>query len=171
MYATRAENLSRLLKTLAPTLLGFLGVLLLASPVRLAEGVLPTPLLPLVVVFFWSIYSPQHLPAFGVFLIGIFQDLVSGGPLGMWPTIYLVISHLVATQRAYFQGREQRVVWLGFAVATLIASLILWSVMSLLTGANMPVWRLAAQMAATVAIYPIVASGFEEFHRRVITEI
>lgn len=47
----RAENLMRLAKSLAPTFLGFIGVLLLALPFRLFEGAVPTPIIPLVVIF------------------------------------------------------------------------------------------------------------------------
>jgi len=168
--STRAENLSRLAKAAAPTLLGAFGVLLIASPVRLGEGVLPTPLLPLVVVYFWSIYSPSHLPAPGVFLIGLFQDLVTGGPLGMWPAIYLLVQYLVISQRGYFPGRDQQVVWLGFAVVAFIASVLLCLIMSMMRGLLMTPGFLAWQMAATVAIYPLIAGVFAEFHRRVIVE-
>ena len=169
-YATRAENLGRALRSAAPTLLGALGVLLWSSPLRLAEGYAPTPLLPLVVVYFWAIYSPASLPAFGVFLIGVLQDLLTGGPLGMWPTIYLTTTYLVATQRSYFHGRDQQVVWLGFAVIGLIAGAIEWSVMSLISGSRLPIGGLALRMAATIALYPLIAGVFAEFHRRVIVE-
>ncbi|MBI1393065.1 MAG: rod shape-determining protein MreD [Alphaproteobacteria bacterium] len=169
-YATRAENLGRFFRAATPTLLGAFGVILWAAPLRLFEGQLPTPLLPLVVVYFWSIYSPSNLPAFGVFLIGIFQDLLAGAPLGLWPTIYLVAIYLVGTQRSYFHGRDQQVVWLGFAVIAVIASAILWSVMSLMSGERLPVGPLAIQMAATVALYPLIAGVFAEFHRRIVIE-
>ncbi len=169
-YASRAENLGRSFRAAAPTLLGVAGVCLLAAPLRLAEGALPTPVLPLVVVYFWSIYSPSNLPSIGVFLIGLMQDLLTGGPLGLWPTIYLMASYLVTTQRSYFHGREQRVVWLGFAVIAGLAALILWSVMSLMSGAALPIGRLAVQMTATVLLYPVIAGAFAEFHRRVIVE-
>ncbi|MEO1015954.1 MAG: rod shape-determining protein MreD [Pseudomonadota bacterium] len=170
-YAARAENLGRGLRAAAPTLIGFAGVILWATPLRLAEGAVPTPVLPLVVVYYWSIYSPSNLPAFGIFLIGLFQDLLTGGPLGLWPTIYLLASYLVATQRSYFHGREQRVVWLGFAVIAFISAVVLWSVMSLMSGAPLPVRWLAVQMAGTILLYPLIAGAFAEFHRRVIVEV
>lgn len=168
--SARAENLARFLAALAPTALGVIGVLLLALPVRLAEGAVPTPILPLIVVYFWSIYGSAYLPPSSVFAIGLTQDLLNGGPLGLWPAIYLVVQYLAASQRPYFKGREQRVVWMGFALSAVIGGLILWLVTSLLEGKLLAIGGLAAQLAVTIAAYPLVAVAFRRLHRRVIVE-
>ncbi len=166
----RAEHLLSLLKTVAPLLLGLLGVIILALPMRLFEGAAPTPIIPLVVVFFWSIYAPAYMPSVSVFLIGILQDLLTGGPLGLWAAVYLVTQFVVMSQRSYFLGREQKVVWLGFALAAANASLMLWLVMSLMSGVLLPVGGLLAQMTTTVLIYPLFGVAFGEFHRRILVE-
>jgi rod shape-determining protein MreD len=166
----RAESMSRLMKAATPTLLGLFGVFLLALPVRIAEGHIPTPLLPLVIVFFWSIYGPNYLPAASVFAIGLLQDFLSGGPLGLWPGVYLFTQYMVLSQRSYFLGREQKVVWFGFAFAAASAALIIWLVMSLMSGTLLPFWGLVGQMTVTIVSYPIFSAGFAQFHRRVIVE-
>jgi len=169
--SSRAENLARIARTTAPTLLGFFGVLLLASPLRLFEGTVATPILPLVVVYFWSLYSPGHLPAISVFLIGLLQDLLSGGPLGLWPAVYLAVQYIATSQQAYFLGREVHVVWMGFAVAAVSVSIILWLFMSLLSATLLPIGGLAYQMLTTIAAYPLFAIIFGNLHRRVIIEV
>ncbi|MEZ5893398.1 MAG: rod shape-determining protein MreD [Parvularculaceae bacterium] len=166
----RAENLLRLLKAAAPALLGVLGVILLASPLRLFEGAAPTPVFPLVIIFFWSIYGPDYLPPFVVFMIGLLQDLLTGGPLGLWPAVYLSTQYIVMSQRAYFLGREQKVVWAGFAFAATGAGIILWLVMSLMSGALLPIEFPALQLLATVMIYPLFGMMFGALHRRVLVE-
>ncbi|WP_411816100.1 hypothetical protein [Hyphococcus sp. DH-69] len=166
----RAENLFRLLKAITPTILGLIGVVMLAAPIRLFEGFAPTPIIPLVVVFFWSIYDPDSLPSFSVFLIGIVQDLLTGGPLGLWPLVYLSTQFIVMAQRSYFLGREQKVVWVGFGFAAAGAGLILWLVMSLMSGVLLPIWSLVLQLAATIMIYPLFGAAFSELHRRVLVE-
>ncbi len=166
----RAENLLSLLKAATPMILGVLGVIFLALPLRLFEGWAPTPIVPLVVVFFWSVYAPEFLPSVSVFFIGVLQDLLTGGPLGLWAAVYLATQFIVMSQRSYFMGREQKVVWLGFALATAGASLMLWLVMSLMSGALLPVGSLLAQMAATVLIYPLFGMVFGQLHRRVLVE-
>ncbi len=167
----RAENLLRLLKAATPTFLGVFGVIILTLPIRLFEGTVPTPIIPLVVVFFWSVYGPDYLPSVGVFIIGLLQDLLTGGPLGLWAGVYLVAQFIVLSQRSYFLGREQKVVWIGFALAAAGASLILWLVMSLMSGVLLPLGGLILQMFATVMIYPLFAAAFGELHRRVLVEV
>ncbi|MGE0408868.1 MAG: hypothetical protein AB7P23_06350, partial [Amphiplicatus sp.] len=88
----------------------------------------------------------------------------------LWPAVYLSTQYFVLSQRAYFTGREQKVVWIGFAFAAAGAGLILWLVMSLMAGALLPLWGLVKQMLATIALYPVVAAGFSHLHRRVVVE-
>ncbi len=169
--SARSDGLARLGKAAAPTLLGFLGVILLAAPLRLAEGVIPTPILPLFVVFFWSLYAPNYLPSVCVFLIGLLQDFLTGGPLGLWPAVYLVTRSIAQSQRSYFIGREQQVVFIGFAFAAAAASLILWTVMSLMSGVFLPIGALALQIAVTLAAYPLFSLLFRRLRRRVVVEV
>ena len=168
--ASRAELAARFLRAATPTAIGLAGVVLLALPIRLIEGHAPTPLVPLIVVFFWSIYGPAYLPPASVFAIGLMQDLVNAGPLGLWPAAYLAIQYLASSQRAYFAGREAKVVWIGFGVSAFVVSLIMWLVMSLLSRNLLPLSGLLVQMAMTFAVYPVFAFLFGVLHRRVIVE-
>lgn len=168
--ASRAELAGRFFKAATPTLIGLAGALLLAMPLRLFEGHVPTPLIPMAVVFFWSIYGPDYLPPASVFLIGLTQDILNFGPLGLWPAAYLAIQYLASSQRAYFVGREQKVVWIGFGVSALAVSIIMWLVMSLLSRELVPVRGLLVQMAATILAYPVLAYAFGQLHRRVLVE-
>ena len=167
----RAENLFRLLRAATPTVLGLFGVIMLALPVRLFEGFVPTPILPLVIIYFWSIYGSDYMPAPSVFIIGLLQDLLTGGPLGLWAGVYLLTQFIVLTQRSYFAGREQKVVWIGFGFALASACLIVWLVMSLMSGQVLPVGVLLAQMVATFFMYPVLSIVFNELHRRVLVEV
>ena len=167
----RGENLWRIARASAPTIVGILGVFLLSSPLRLFQDSLPTPIFPLLVVYFWSLYSPAHLPAASVFAIGLIQDLLSGGPLGLWPSVYLLVQYLAISQQAYFLGREWSVVWLGFTVASLVSAAIVWLIMSLLSSALLPVGGLLAQIIVTIACFPFFAAAFGNIHRRVVIEV
>lgn len=169
--SARGETLGRVVRAAMPTALGLFGALLLAAPLQLFEGAVATPLIPLVVVYFWSLYSPRYLPAVSVFLIGLVQDLLTGGPLGLWPAVYLAVQYVAMSQQAYFLGREVHVVWIGFAVAAVSVSLILWLFMSLMSATLLPLGGLAFQMMTTIAVYPLFAVAFGSIHRRVIIEV
>jgi rod shape-determining protein MreD len=169
--STRADVLMRVAGAATPALLGFFGVILLASPVRLFGGDIPTPVIPLIIVYFWSLYSPGHLPAASVFAMGLLHDLLSGGPIGLWPTVYLVMQQIAISQQAYFLGRDLGVVSIGFAVAALVVSLIVWFVMSLMTATVLPIGGLLWQMLVTVGCFPLFAFAFRRLHRRVVIEV
>ena len=166
----RADSLLRVARASTPTMLGLIGVVLLALPLRIAEGIIPTPYLPLVIVFYWSVYGPHYMPALSIFFIGLIQDLLFGGPLGLWPAVYLLTQYVVLSQRSYFLGREQRVVWIGFGFAAVTAGVMVWMIMSLMSNHLLPVRFLALQILATIAIYPLIAAGFSHLQRRVIVE-
>ncbi len=169
--SSRADVLLRFAGSATPALLGFFGVLLLASPLRLFGDLAPTPIIPLIIIYFWSLYSPGHLPAASVFFMGLLHDLLSGGPIGLWPTVYLVMQQVAISQQAYFLGRELGVVSIGFAVAAFAVSLILWLVMSLMTATVLPLGGLFWQMLVTIACFPLFALAFGRLHRRVVIEV
>ena len=166
----RTEGFSRLAKAATPTMVALVGVVLLALPVRLFGGFIPTPAIPLIVVYFWGIYGPGYLPAASVFAIGLLQDFLTGGPLGLWPAVYLFTQYVVLSQRSYFAGREMKVVWAGFGFAAAVAAVIVWLVMSMMSGDALPIARLAYQSAITIVAYPLFATIFGRLHRRVLVE-
>ncbi|MCI5045137.1 MAG: rod shape-determining protein MreD [Aquisalinus sp.] len=164
------QGFAGILRALTPTLLGFIGVLLLSVPLRLFEGTVPTPVFPLIVIFFWSLYAAEYMPSVSTFFIGLLQDLLLGGPMGMWAIAYLVTQYAMITQRSYFLGREQHVVWLGFLVAAIMAGTIIWLAMSIFAGNWMPVRPVIWQVLVTFAFYPVMAVAFSSLHERVIVE-
>lgn len=168
--ASRAEAFSYFLKAMTPTLLALAGVLLLMAPLRLAEGLIPTPILPLLVIFFWSLYAPDYIPTLSVFFVGLAQDLLFAGPLGLWAVLYLGVQFAVTSQRAYFLGREQKVIWIGFAIVVAASGLFYWLMMSLVTGGLLPLGALGAQILATILTYPLFGALFRRFHRRILVE-
>lgn len=173
----RAEGVQRLLRTAAPTCLGLVCVLLMTAPLRPLGGLAPVPVLPLIVVFFWTIRAPEQLPAPSVFLLGLAQDFLSGAPLGLWSAAYLSIQYVVLTQRSYFSGRALQVLWVGFAVAALVSFVIVWPLSSLVLSAQMndrillnPA-PLLVDLAATVLVYPPVAAALSLLQSRFLREV
>lgn len=153
-----------------PTFMAIGGVLLLLLPLRLFGDVIPTPIIPLAVVFFWSLYEPDFIPYPVVFLIGLFQDFISGGTVGVWASVYLFSQWIILQQRKYFLGRPQHVVWLGFAVTVAMTSVLLWVEYSLLARAFLPYSSSLLQWLVTVAVYPALSLAFSFLHRRAIVE-
>ena len=145
---------------LAPTLLLLGAIVMLSVPLRLFQGAVPTPLFSLTIVFLYGLYDPRGLPAPVVFAAGLLQDLLYGGPIGPWASVYLLCLVLMHGQRTYFLGRARDVVWAGFCVVLLVSMTVLWLEMSLLSGGWLPLRHAGRQFALTGLLYPVCAYAF-----------
>ncbi|MEL6378454.1 MAG: rod shape-determining protein MreD [Pseudomonadota bacterium] len=168
--AERAETISRFVTNSTPFVLGLFGVILLALPVRLAEGLIPMPILPLVMIYFWTLYEPEKLPASLVFVLGLLQDALGGGPFGLWSTVYLLVQFGVVSQRGYFLGRDTKVVWLGFAIVAVAAGIVVWLVLSLIARGLLPLTGISLQILVTICVYPVLGAGFGNIRRTVLLD-
>ncbi len=167
----RPDTVSRMAKALAPFAMGLFGVFIVAMPVRFFDDLIPMPIIPLAVIFFWTLHDPGRLPSSSVFLIGLFQDCVTGTPIGLWSTVYLLVQFVVLSQRSYFLGRDFQVVWMGFGLAASGAAIVIWVIMSLMSGVQLPVVPLVFQLAATILFYPVLGQTFKGLRRRVLMEV
>src|SRR5687768_8811286 len=94
-----AMNPARILASLTPVLLAILLVIVANLPVSVTGGLVPAPLLALAPIYFWVIVRPGLMPPIAVLLIGLFEDLLSGGPPGIWATGFLAAYGLADRQR------------------------------------------------------------------------
>ncbi|MEE4213240.1 MAG: hypothetical protein V2I43_28685 [Parvularcula sp.] len=143
------------------------GALLLCVPLHLVEGLIPTPILPLLVIFVYGLERPDDLPPWLSFASGLMLDLLFGAAIGPWATVFLTVHGAVLWQRSYFQGRDTVVLATGFGAASLFGLLLYWFEMSILSGRAMPLSDVLVQWAITVALFPIALHFFRRtFARR-----
>ena len=76
------------------------------------------PALPLIAVFYWTLYRPDLMPPVAAFVIGLLQDILGGLPLGVSACVLVGVHAAVNTQRRFFIGKSFAVVWLGFALVS-----------------------------------------------------
>ena len=89
------------LRLLTPGALTLAAVFVSVVPVGLSGLPEVTPFFALMAVYHWSIYRPELLPAPVVFVLGLAQDGLTGGPLGLFALILIVVYGLVSTQRGH----------------------------------------------------------------------
>ncbi|MEM9837575.1 MAG: hypothetical protein AAF830_00325 [Pseudomonadota bacterium] len=141
-------------------LLLFGSVTLLSVPLNLFQGFLPTPYLPLVIIFLYGLDRPSSLPAGFSFAAGLYQDLLHGMALGPWATVYLLMHASVLWQRSYFAGRDSVVLSTGFAISLVSVLTLFWIEMSILGSRTMPLWPLVYQGLITVMVFPVALFFF-----------
>jgi rod shape-determining protein MreD len=141
-----------------PGLLTLLLVLIGAVPIG---APLIGPVLPafgLVAVFVFAIHRPDLMPHWLAFLIGVIQDLVIGGPLGLNALLLLSVQGICSSQRRFLAGRPFWLVWLGFALIALPAAVAQWLIACAYLTALVPIRDSLMQATVTLALFPIVAA-------------
>ncbi len=145
----------------------FLSLLAVAAPLRLPEGqAFPVPLLPLMVLFIWSVRHPTYVPPWLIFLTGLLQDLLTGGPLGLWALAYLVAFTIARLRSTEPSAREFVLLVARFSVLTAIATLVAWGAGSLSIGQLADPMSLVAEAVITLIVFPALCWMFARKRER-----
>ena len=95
MRTTALQRLDLFAKSLSPfaitLFLIMLGLVLVRSP-----DVAPVmPSMALAAVFYWTVFRPDLLPNWCIFLLGLLQDLLTGAPPGVSIVVFFTAVFLV----------------------------------------------------------------------------
>jgi rod shape-determining protein MreD len=140
---------------LLPISTTLLGALLSLQPVHLLGYVTLTPAFALMAVYHWTIYRPELLPPLALFGIGVGYDLLSGGPPGVTPLLFLASRVAVLRCRRWFINRTFPFVWGGFTLLAGAAMLGLWMIHSVLAFQFLGFSGGVFRAALTISLYPI----------------
>ena len=123
------------------------------------------PAITLGAVFFWTIFRPAAMSAPVVFLLGLLQDLLGFGPLGV-AVLVLLLAHAGTLRMRRFLARQSfLVVWLTY-LAVAAAAVVLGYGLHALLGWRLPPPAMAGtQLALTAGLYPILAWPLSRAHR------
>lgn len=148
-----------------PSLVTLALIALGVVPLRLPEFAAITPAFTLMAVYYWTMYRAELMPAPAVFGIGLIQDLLSGGPLGVNAFVLLVVHGAVMTQRRVLMRRPFALGWVGFAAIALLGFALNWLAMTVLNLTVFSPLAASVQYAMTVMLYPPFAGMFVAVHR------
>jgi len=151
-----------------PLFLGVLGAFVSNIPISIFGGHLPPPLLALMPVYFWCLVRPDLMPPWAALAIGILEDLLSGGPPGMWACAFVASYVLVDRQRDSFAGLAGFGAIIGFGAAMFTASATALLIAAFYYWRFPPVTMLVVQFALTTLLYIPGAALCNLIHRRLI---
>jgi len=147
----------RYLVALIPMVSGLLGVLIANIPVSILGGLVPAPLFGLVPVYFWCLLRPDLMTPAVAFSIGFAEDILSGGPPGIWTLAFVLTYALLARRRDSFAGLSGLAAVLGFAAAATFACAIAYFTvagLNLLSGLRLPpLVPVVSELMMTVLFY------------------
>lgn len=145
------------LREATPALLTLVLIVLGVVPLRLPEFAVIVPSFALMSVYFWTLYRADLMPAPVVFGLGLFQDVLSGGPLGVGAFVLLATYGAVLNQRRVLMRRTFAIGWFGFVGVALGAFTLNWLIMTALSLTLFDPLAAGMQYVMTVALYPVVA--------------
>ena len=163
-----ADRARRLLLVATPSMLAILLVLLASLPWGLPQFATLCPMVGLIAVYYWTVHSPELMPPAGAFAVGLATDIVVGGPLGLNALALTVTQVLALANRRTIAGESFLLVWLGFVACAAAAGFALWLGASLFWTTLLSPRALLAQLAVTIAVYPLAAQLFAMTQRRLL---
>ncbi len=140
------------------------ATVLFAAPIRVLGVALPEPVFPLVAAYVWAVLRPSVAAPFALAGLGLFLDLVWGGPVGLWP-ICLIAAHVLALSvRRLLSGEDFVVLWVWYAIACAVAFGVGVVSMRAASGIWPTLTGVALQAAVTVALFPLAWTLIERYH-------
>ena len=157
--------LGRALRATIPGLTLLLCIFIATIPMGLPYLADVTPFLSLMAVYYWSIYRPDLMPSAVVFMGGLLQDVLTGGPVGLLALVLVLVHGVGVSQRRVFLGKSFQVEWWGFSLVTAGAVLFAWAAASIYFTTFIESRAFVVQALLTVAIYPLVTRLFSRASR------
>ncbi len=170
MTPSWTQQLERNLRQWTPVVLAVFAVLMSAMPVHLPGYAALAPSFVLMVVYYWTLHRPELLPPGALFAVGLLDDFMSGGPLGLNAAVLLVVNIAMATQSRVLKGQPFELLWFAFAMVALGAQLVATLLAAMWTGIAFDPWSFLVAFALTVALYPVASWTMGWIQRIVVTQ-
>lgn len=122
------------------------------------------PMFTTISIFYWASYWPSLIPKWLVFLIGIFQDVVEGLPIGFSSIMLLLLWYAVVSQRKFLVKQPFWVFWGVYIVSAFFYTIVSCVLISLYYTSWMFSDEVIMLWGVSVASYPLVHALFNSFH-------
>jgi rod shape-determining protein MreD len=137
-------------------------------PISFTDGILPPPLLGLAVIYFWTLLRPDLMPPVLVLILGLMEDILSGGVPGLWAVGFLLAYALTDRQRDAFAGLSGWGVVVGFSIVMFSTSALVYCFVSLVYWRFVPLQPMVMQTIVTIIFYPLMAFLLGWIHRHFV---
>lgn len=144
------------IERLVPAVTIFLATVLVALPWGMAAtNRFFLPLLPLIVIHYWTMRRPDRVSEWWAFVAGLCLDILTHGPIGFWALMYL-LAYACAQMTRDMAGDGQLAKFVLASITVFALTAFAWAASSLYYF-ELADWRpyLTAAVAAAL-IYPAV---------------
>ena len=141
------------------------GLLVLALPLGLPEQAALAPAFLFAAVYFWSLFRPAAMTLALVFALGLFADLLGGGPIGLDVLLLLLLAALTRRWRRGLARQSFLVVWLVFSGLAAAAVALSFALTALLALTLLPLAPALVEAGFAIGFYPLLAVLLTRVHR------
>ncbi len=151
------NQLNLVARSLSPMAITLLLVMVSVLPMHIPFFGMVSPVLSLMAVYYWSVFRPDLMPSFAVFGAGLFQDILSGTPLGVFALVFMLVRVAVVSKQKFFTGNSFVVMWWVFMLVAAGSLVLVWGLASLLNMTLISPLGVAFQVFLTFALFPCFA--------------
>ncbi len=159
------HQLDRQGRSIAPSAITLIFVLLGMVPVPLPGWEAIAPQLALASVYYWAIHRPDLLPPWLAFVFGVLGDLTSGSMPGLTAVGFLLVHAVVLSQRRILSRGNVLILWAAFAAIAVLVAIVSYVLVSALNLVVLPIRPVLLQAVLTTAAFPFVAAVCLQLHR------
>ena len=121
-------------------------------------------------VYYWSISRPDLLPLYSVFILGLIEDALVGGPFGIQAIVLVLVAYTISTQRHFFTFAPFGYIYSTFILVVTAGLGVNWLVNSLFAWQVWNVMPLLVKAAMTVICYPLVHWFLGKVERTLVSQ-
>ena len=160
---------------------GFLGALANASPVLFtiflilfirvpfedSDAGMFIPIFSLIFTYYFRLHYPQYARLWLIFLLGLLEDFLGGGYLGLTSLILILVSALFERQRNVFLQGSFLTEIIIFTLFSLAFSVVYWLLTSFIVAEFLPGLPFFFQGLMTALVFPIYVFLIGRINKRV----
>ncbi|MEC7489390.1 MAG: rod shape-determining protein MreD [Pseudomonadota bacterium] len=157
MITATLQRLDRSVRQMVPFVLSIFLVMVAVLPVYVSGYGQIAIDVGLMAVFYWAIFRPDLFPVMAAFGLGLWQEIIVGGPIGVQCLMLLLTYWVIVSQRRFFQGKSFYVIWWSFSVVTIFVASLSWVIVCTLNITLISPFPILFQMLLTIGVFPFVA--------------
>lgn len=164
------ENITSFFKRILPLVSSILLLAISYVPLDLSIFNNIRPVVGMICVYYWMLHRPDLFNLGSVFLLGLFDDIITSAPVGSNIMALLLLYVLVNNLSRFFNAKPFIVTWYGFAILSFVVMLSRWLVVSIYYSQFLPLTILFFSYLVTIAAYPIISLLLGFVHNRLISD-
>lgn len=144
------------LRNYIPFISTFLTIFISTLPIDIYNVSFIKPSLGIICIFYWAAYRPDLLSYLQTFILGLFQDLINGTPLGVSSFIFLLAYEIVSSNHRFLHEKPFALSWAVFGVIAFFVYAIKFLFLGFAYSSFLPFLEVFCNYILLILIFPFI---------------